>query len=122
MVKRQVKQGEQAMQTAVMALRSAMIVNGCAAISLLTLTVSNLVAIEINCLAVALRLFGLGVLSAALAAGAAFLAQRRCLTELRNTKITRQGKRVTKISFALLVVSYLAFFLGIVTASQGFGS
>lgn len=110
------------MQTAVMALRSAMIVNGCAVISLLTLTFSNFATIEINSLILALRLFGLGVLSAVLAIGAAFLAQRRYLTELRNTKLTRKGRHVTKIAFALLVASYLAFFLGIVTASQGFGS
>jgi hypothetical protein len=108
------------MQVSVLALRSAMIINGGAALALLTFLGNlkeNTGMLQFIC---ALKFYIVGVALAALATGISYLAQYRYLQELKNDSANDKGQYITYITIALVFISYAAFIVGGIEASSGF--
>ncbi|MGM7448512.1 UNVERIFIED_ORG: hypothetical protein DFO82_2607 [Idiomarina abyssalis] len=110
------------MQMAAMALKSAMIINGGAAISLLTFLGNVNVASGMDYFTCALKYYISGVTLAALATGVSYLAQFRYLHEVRNPQGMKIGKYITLLTVIIVLASYLAFLVGGLQASSGFDS
>lgn len=118
---RELEQYRSVMQTAAMALKAAMVINGGAAIALLTFIGNTKEVSGFALMIFALKAFAGGVVLAAIATGSSFLAQRRYLHEMRNPSERRFGKHITKVSITLVAISYVAFVVGVLLAAHGFG-
>jgi hypothetical protein len=117
---RRLEQFRSVIQVSVLALRSAMIINGGAAIALLTFLgnmKNNLGMVYFVC---ALKLYISGVALAALATGTTYIAQYRYLHELKNSTANNRGQYITYLTISLVFLSYMVFIWGGFEASNGF--
>ena len=116
----QLEQFKSVMQVSALALRSAMIINGGAAIALLTFLGNMKESSGMASFVVSLQFYICGVALAAFANGTTYLAQYRYLHELKNSDIKPKGQYITYLTVALVFMSYAAFLIGGLEASHGF--
>ena len=117
---RRLEQFRSVMQVSVLALRSAMVINGGAAVALLTFLGNMKDANGMSCFIAALQYFVVGVGLAAFATGTSYLAQYRYLYEVKNEGSASRGRYITYFTIAIVFCSYLVFVLGGMSASSGF--
>jgi len=116
----QIEQFKSVMQVSVLALRSAMIINGGAAIALLTFLGNMKDTSGMACFVNSLQFYIAGVALAALATGTSYFAQYRYLHELKNNNSKSRGQYFTCLTIALVFLAYAAFIGGGFEASNGF--
>lgn len=114
------EQFKSVMQVSVLALRSAMIINGGAALSLLTFLGNMKDSAGMLYFICSLKFYIGGVALAAVATGSSYFAQYRYLHELKNENSKPRGQYITYITMALVFLSYAAFIIGGIEASSGF--
>ncbi|MFP1677193.1 hypothetical protein ACLD02_00785 [Alloalcanivorax sp. C16-2] len=116
----QLEQFKSVMQISAMALKSAMLINGGAAISLLTFLGNSQEHPGMSFFTCALKFYIAGVTLSALATGFSYLAQFRYLHEMKYPSVKSLGKHITRLTIATVLASYLVFIGGGLQASKGF--
>jgi len=116
-----IEQFKSVMQISALALRSAMIINGGAAIALLTFLGNMKDTSGMAYFVCALQYYIAGVALAAWATGTSYLAQYRYLYELKNRNANARGRYITYLTIVIVFLSYAAFIVGGLEASSGFG-
>lgn len=120
------EQFKSVMDISAIALRSAMVVNGAAALSLLTFMGNSKLGNQMPFFVCALQYYVIGVALAAFATGTSYCAQYRYLHELKKHKYSKPvkpiGRYFTYLSILLVFSSFLMFVLGGFSASQGFSN
>lgn len=116
----QIEQFKSVMQISVLALKSALIINGGAAIALLTF-LGNMPSNDgMSNFVCALQYYIAGVALAAFANASAYLAQYRYLYEIKNNINKPKGHFVTYLTVLIVFLAYISFVIGGIEASDGF--
>lgn len=118
----QIEQFKSVMQISALALKSAMIINGGAAIALLTFLGNMKDNTGMEYFVCALQYYIFGVALAAFANASAYLAQYRYLYEIKNNLSTPKGHFITYLTVIIVLMSYILFVLGGLEASNGFST
>jgi hypothetical protein len=116
----QLEQFRSVMQMSTMAIKNAILINGAAAISLLTFLGNEKFDSSISYLVYSLQLFCLGVTLAAFATAFGYFAQSSHLTTIQNNEQKGHGKNFGFIAAGLILLSYTTFAAGCILASLSF--
>ena len=114
----QMEQFRSVIQMASMSLRTAILINGAAAIAILTFLGNSQQSYCAAYLVASLQIFALSVAVAAFATALGYFAQNRHLASIQNGEREFPG---TKLGIAVLL-SYAGFVAGSIIASFGFGT
>ncbi|MFD3283846.1 hypothetical protein ACE41O_12040 [Alteromonas macleodii] len=117
-LQRAVEHFKSVIQMAELALKSSIMINGGAAVALLTF-VGNSKAEDKTFLVYSLFAFSLGVLFGAISALLAYLAQNHFMEQINNNESPSDNQAHKISAIGAISLSYLAFFIGILLASQG---
>ncbi len=116
----QLEQFRSVMEMAIMAVKNAILINGGAAIALLTFLGNTKRTLCMSWLLLSLQLFCFGVALAAFATAFGYFAQNRHLTSIKNNECQLPGERLGFIAACLVLLSYSAFIIGCLFASFSF--
>jgi hypothetical protein len=118
----QMEQFRSVIQMASMSLRTAILINGGAAIAILTFLGNSQQPYCAAYLVASLQVFAIGVAAAAFATVLGYFAQNRHLTSIQNDETEYPGKKLGIAAAALVLLSNVGFVAGTIIASFGFGT